>query len=76
MTDDRTMVRILDPADQFHRRLGLVMAQDGDRFGVWIAGHPEDFVHWVSRSLVEVVPGTWHQAPGKGEWFIAEGGGN
>lgn len=73
----RIMVRILDPADEFHLRLGLVMSEDDDRFGVWIDGHPVDFVHWVQRSLTQGVPGTWHDlASGRGEWFIAEDGAN
>lgn len=73
---ERVMVRILDPTDEFHLSLGLVMKEDDERFGLWLGGHAEDFVHWVPRSSVEEVPGTWHQASSKGAWFIAESGGN
>lgn len=73
MGAERKMVRIVDPNDEFNRRLGLVVDEDADRFGVWISGHDVGFVHWASRSVVEVVVGTWYEVPGKGEMFVADG---
>jgi hypothetical protein len=70
------MVRILDPADPHHRRLGLVLGEGDDWYEVWIGGHAEDFRHRVARDRTQPVTGTWHSAPDKGEWFVEDRVGN
>lgn len=76
MSDLRRMVRIVDPTDAHHRRLGLVMDEGDGWYDLWIGGHAEDFRHRVAQARTRPVSGTWHSAPGRGEWFVEDTAGN